>query len=123
MESLLRTIKPLNKAGRRQRKAWLICIDCLQFRPTRKSYWDRKKKKSLVVIAAAAAAAAVAGGRGPGIPCKEVVASDDWDSYIRSWNDRASLQCPDCRFEEHVLQPRRAWFELLLGGSCSAGPE
>ena len=98
MEALLRTVKPLNKAGRRQRKAWLICIDCLQFRPTRKSYWDRKKKKN-IAAAAAAVANGLCGGGGGGRR-RRVERSYFWDAYISSWNDRALLQCPECKIEE-----------------------
>lgn len=131
MEALLRTVKPLNKAGRGERKAWLICLDCLQFRPTRKSYWNSKKKKEksldafaalAATFAAAAAAAVVDEGAGAGAGGlhtteDEEVGSNYWNSFVCGWNDRASLQCPECRFEEHVLEPRRlrmrlweAWF-------------
>lgn len=125
MEALLRTVKPLNKAGRGERKAWLICIDCLQFRPTRKSYWNSKKKKekSLPAFAALAATIAAAAGGDAGAGAgglnteDEEVGSNYWNSFVCGWNDRASLQCPECRFEEHVLEPRRsrirmwnAWF-------------
>lgn len=107
----------------------MICIDCLQFRPTRKSYWDdgtdgkkkKKKKQIFPALAAASAGSAASVDAGDGGLCDDKrVGSNRYNAYIRSWNHRASLQCPDCRFEEQVLEPRRLRIRLL-GGSCPAG--
>ncbi len=71
MEDLLRLVKPLNAAGR-PKKAWSICVDCLQYRPTKKSYWKKKRATEL----------------------------DMWDGWVREWNGDYSLQCPECRYDE-----------------------
>lgn len=71
MEGLLRIVNPLNKAGR-PKKAWNLCVDCLQYRPTKKSYWKNNRASGL----------------------------DYWEGWVVSWNVRYSLQCPECRFHE-----------------------
>ncbi len=69
MEDILRRIKPLNRRGQPSR-AWHVCLDCVRYRPTRKSYW---KKRRL-----------------------EGVGDAVWKNCIDCWNNKYSLQCPDC---------------------------
>ena len=71
MEDLLRLVKPLNAAGR-PKKAWYICVDCLPYRPSKKSYWKKKRATGL----------------------------DYWDYWVVEWNKDYSLQCPECRYHE-----------------------
>ncbi|MCJ1243467.1 hypothetical protein MMC30_000664 [Trapelia coarctata] len=73
MEKFLIRIKPLNARGR-EKKTWAVCVDCMRYRPTRKSYWKRK--------------------RGHWVNTKH------WESLLWSWNAKYSLQCPECWAEE-----------------------
>ena len=41
IEDPLRLVKPLNKNGY-EKRAWYICVNCLQYRPTRKGYCKEK---------------------------------------------------------------------------------
>ena len=43
MEELLRRLKPLTATGR-PNKTWMLCVDCLQYRPAKKSYWLQKEE-------------------------------------------------------------------------------
>ena len=103
VEAVLRLVKPLNKAGR-QRKAWHICVDCLQYRPTRKSYWKKKKEKNV-------------NWEGEGEEkmederVKGKVWGGTWDGYVRMWNNRGLLQCPECKYHEEVVLPWKRYFE------------
>ena len=73
MEDLLRLVKPLNTAGR-PKKAWAICVDCLQYRPTKRSYWKKKRASGAVMSI--------------------------WENGVANWNDQYLLQCPECRYNE-----------------------
>ncbi|KAL9103211.1 MAG: hypothetical protein Q9163_001738 [Psora crenata] len=42
MEKLLRFVRPVDARGRPKR-GWSVCVDCLQYRPMRKSYWKKKR--------------------------------------------------------------------------------
>src|SRR2546423_4256398 len=83
MEELLRIVRPLY-AGRPKR-AWHICVDCLQYRPTRKSYWNNYWKKKQ------------ASG----------LSATIWESMVAHWNSRSSLQCPECYYDECVADRQR----------------
>lgn len=94
METLLRLVKPVHKAALRRRprprKAWMTCVDCLQFRPTRKTYWTKTKKRKV---------------------WGEIEVQDPefdyWTGYVRGWHSRSYLQCPECRYDEEIVLPRR----------------
>lgn len=44
MGKLLKIAQPLNARGR-PRKAWHLCVDCLQYRPMRWGYWKKKTNR------------------------------------------------------------------------------
>lgn len=93
-EALLKKVRPVKRKSGRERKAWHICIDCLQYRPTRKSYWDNKKGKRQ--------RKEVEGnedGKKERFPINDV----QWSSWVNSWNGRFLLQCPECRYDEVVV--------------------
>jgi len=70
MEQLLRLLKPLTATGR-PKQTWKLCVDCLQYRPRRKSYWEKKDYISEDVTA-------------------------DW--AIGNWiGGGSSMQCPECK--------------------------
>jgi hypothetical protein len=75
MEQLLRRVKPLTTTGL-PTKTRSICIDCLQYRLTKKSYWEKKA-----------------------VTCNISV----WRSIISGWNNGHSLQCPECCIIETKL--------------------
>ncbi len=66
---LLRRLMPLNARGRPSR-AWAVCVDCLRYRPTKKSYWRAKQSVR--------------------------VKTKTWGGVVKSWNMKYSLQCPEC---------------------------
>ncbi|KAF2787487.1 hypothetical protein K505DRAFT_329648 [Melanomma pulvis-pyrius CBS 109.77] len=69
IEGLLKRMKPVDARGKLKR-SWALCIDCPQYRPTRKSYWNKKKSN-----------------------CSS---GKSWDIMVLRWNDKRSLQCPQC---------------------------
>ncbi|KAI9833986.1 MAG: hypothetical protein M1826_005891 [Phylliscum demangeonii] len=73
MEKLLRLVRPLTAKGRR-RRAWDPCVDCLRYRPTRKSYWITKDHGKL----------------------SEAL----WETWLQRWTSGYSMQCPECWFQE-----------------------
>lgn len=73
IEDLLRRIQPRNTAGRPS-KAWSICVDCLQLRPTKRSYWQKKRPSR--------------------------ISESGWQKTVRAWNTHYSLQCPECYYDE-----------------------
>ncbi|KAF1956820.1 hypothetical protein CC80DRAFT_593512 [Byssothecium circinans] len=40
-EKLLKRVRPRDKRGN-PKKSWGLCVDCMQYRPTKKSYWTTK---------------------------------------------------------------------------------
>ncbi|KAF1994103.1 hypothetical protein P154DRAFT_502388 [Amniculicola lignicola CBS 123094] len=72
IEKLLKRVKPVDARGKSKR-TWGFCIDCMRYRPTRKSYWNGK------------------------VTCGNWAA---WDRAVRCWNTKFSLQCPQCWGEE-----------------------
>lgn len=92
VEVLLRSVRPLNKAGR-EKMAWHVCVDCLQYRPTRKSYWKKK-------------------GQGKDSDGELGIREELWDGWVESWNKRYLLQCPECVYDEVVVQRWKKYWSL-----------
>ncbi|KAG9233936.1 hypothetical protein BJ875DRAFT_29250 [Amylocarpus encephaloides] len=62
-----------DKRGR-VKVTWIVCYDCLRFRPRKQSYW--KKKQSYW--------------------SQEKKELYGWENLLRSWASGSLLQCPDC---------------------------
>ena len=84
MEKLLRRIKPLMVTGR-PKKAWQICIDCLQYRLTKKSHWKKLTKLS-----------------------------ENWEGLVAGWNNGYLLQCPECWHHERTAVLSRSTASAYL---------
>ncbi|KAF2177806.1 hypothetical protein K469DRAFT_542416, partial [Zopfia rhizophila CBS 207.26] len=69
IEELLKRVKRVDACGK-PRRSWGVCVDCMQYRPTRKSYWNTKQLNW--------------GDR------------EAWDMAVKCWNVKYSLQCPQC---------------------------
>jgi hypothetical protein len=71
MEQLLKRVRLFTATGRR-RRTHRICVDCLQYRPTRISYWEKRYEMTDVEMGT-------------------------WVIY--NWAHGVSLQCPKCRYD------------------------
>ncbi|KIX92577.1 uncharacterized protein Z520_11753 [Fonsecaea multimorphosa CBS 102226] len=105
MEKLLKVVRPLNKAGR-VKKTWLNCLDCLRWRPRKKSYWTKKLQH---------------------LPFRDEMRAtwmpwldENSDNRVLRWNENYSLQCPECWYHEQVekmlefVRARKRWPEFEI---------
>lgn len=84
-DQLLRVVQPLDSRGR-PRRACDFCVDCLQYRPTRKSYWKKK--------------------RPPLPPGLDKWTRQDWESVVAQWNAKYLRQCPESWYQERLLMTK-----------------
>ncbi|KAF2241474.1 hypothetical protein BU26DRAFT_525294 [Trematosphaeria pertusa] len=68
-EKLLKRLRPVDMRGKPKR-SWRLCCDCMQYRPTKKSYWNKKLVTQRF--------------------------EEAWGGAVRHWNTNYSLQCPQC---------------------------
>ncbi|OCK78444.1 hypothetical protein K432DRAFT_301951 [Lepidopterella palustris CBS 459.81] len=69
IEEFLKRVEPLDAHGKPKR-SWGYCVDCIRYRPTRKSYWKGKHTGWL--------------------------RTKHWEMAVTCWNVGYSLQCPEC---------------------------
>lgn len=56
-------------------KRWVICHDCLKYRMTNETHWNKKKT----------------------VACPK----SDWKSVVQDWKHNYSEQCPDCWYDQN----------------------
>lgn len=92
MEKLLKIVQPLNEAGR-AKMTWIVCLDCFQWRPRKKSYWTKRLQR---------------------LPLREIwnevevirtrTMEERWYNRVQHWNCKSSLQCPECWYHEEMRE-------------------
>ncbi|KFA76698.1 hypothetical protein S40288_10927 [Stachybotrys chartarum IBT 40288] len=82
LPTILQRFRPRDARGRTSR-SWTLCVDCLQYRPTRKAYWSRKLATLNI--------------RDWGKPEGQM-----WQAAVKWFAMGVKLQCPPCHLKEHL---------------------